>query len=57
MTRASGHPVEAHNGSLFSRCYKYNLHSCGGVLLLIPTAEKHLKECQEEQGPIEVIEI
>ena len=28
-----------------------------GVLLLIPTAEKHLRECQEEQGPSEVIEI
>ena len=25
--------------------------------MLIPTAEKHLRECQEEQGPSEVIEI
>ena len=41
----------------FSPCYKYFLHSCVGVLLLIPTAEKHLWECQEEQGPSEVIEI
>ena len=39
---ASGHLAEAHNGLFFSRCYKYHLHSCVGVLLLIPTAEKHL---------------
>ena len=57
LTGASGHPAEAHNGSFFSPCYKYFLHSCVGVLLLIPTAEKHLWECQEEQGPSEVIEI
>ena len=57
LTGASGHPAEAHNGSFFSRCYKCHLHSCVGVLLLIPTAEKHLRECQEEQGPSEVIEI
>ena len=57
MTGAFGHPVEAHNGSFFSRCYKYNLRSCVEVLLLIPTAEKLLRECQEEQGPSEVIEI
>ena len=57
MTGASDHPVEAHNGSFFSWCYKYNLRLCVMVLLLIPTAEKHLKECQEEQGPSEVIEI
>ena len=56
MTGASGHPVEAHNGSFFSPCYKYHLYSYVGVLLLIST-EKHLKECQEEQGPSEVIEI
>ena len=52
---ASGHPSEAHNGSFFSHGYKYFLHSCVGVLLLILTAEKHLCECQEEQGPSEVI--
>ena len=57
MTGASGHPVEAHNGSFFSHAYKYFLHSYVGVLSLIPTAEKHLCECQEEQGPSEVIEI
>ena len=57
MTGAFGHPAEAHNGLFFSRVYKYFLHSCVGVLLLIPTAEKHLRECQEEQGPSEVIEI
>ena len=57
LTGASGHPVEAHIGLFFSRCYKYNLHSCVGVLLLIPTAKKHLRECQEGQGPSEVIEI
>ena len=57
LTGASGHPVEAHNGSFFSPCYKYFLHSCVGVLLLIPTAENHLRECQEEQDPSEVIEI
>ena len=55
LTEASGHPAEAHNGLFFSRCYKYHLHSCVGVLLLILTAEKHLCECQEEQGPSEVI--
>ena len=48
LTGESGHPTEAHNNSFFSRCYKYFLHSCVGVLLLIPTAEKHLWECQEE---------
>ena len=42
LTGASGHPVEAHNGSFFNRVYKYFLHSCEGVVLLIPTAEKHL---------------
>ena len=57
MTGASGHPAEAYNGSFFSHAYKYFLYSCVGVLLLIPTAEKHLCECQEEQGPGEVIEI
>ena len=57
LTGASGHPAEAHNGLFFSRCYKYHIHSCVGVLLLIPTAEKHLLECQEEQGPSQVIEI
>ena len=57
MTGASGHPAEAHNGSFFSHAYKYFLHSCVEVLLIIPTAEKHLCECQEEQGPSEVIEI
>ena len=57
LTEASSHPIEAHNGLFFSRCYKYNLHSCVGVLLLIPTAEKHLREWQEEQGPSKVIEI
>ena len=57
LTGASGHPAETHNNLFFSRCYKYNLHSCVGVLLLIPTAKKHLCECQEEQGPSEVIEI
>ena len=57
LTGASGHPVEAHNGSFFSPCYKYHLHSCVGVLLLIPTAEKHTCECQEEQGPSEVFVI
>ena len=57
LTGASGHPTEAHNGSFFSRCYKYFLHSCVGVLLLIPIAEKHLRKCQEEQGPSDVIEI
>jgi hypothetical protein len=57
MTGASRHPAEAHNGLFFSPCYKYHLHSCVGGLLLIPIAEKHLRECQEEQGPSEVIEI
>ena len=57
MTGAFGHPVEAHNGSFFNQGYKYFLYSCEGVLLLIPTAEKHLRKCQEEQGPSEVIEI
>ena len=57
MTGASGHPTEAHNGLFFNQGYKYNLHSCVGVLLLIPIAEKHLREFQEEQGPSEVIEI
>ena len=57
MIGSSDHPAEAHNGSFFSRCYKYNLCSCVGVLLLIPTAEKHLRECQEEQGTSEVIKI
>ena len=57
LTGTSGHPTEAHNGSFFSQCYKYNLRSCVGVLLLIPTAEKHLRECQKEQGSSEVIEI
>ena len=56
LTGASGHPAEAHNGSFFSRCYKYSIPSCEGSLLLIPTAEKHVCECQEEQGPSEVIE-
>ena len=57
MTGASDHPAKAHNGSFFNQCYKYFLYSCEGVLLLIPTAEKHLCECKEEQGPSEVIEI
>ena len=57
LTGAFGHPVEAHDSSFFSRCYKYHLHSCVVVLLLIPTAGKHLRECQEEQDPSEVIEI
>ena len=57
MTGASGHPTEAHNGSFFNRVYKYFLHSCEGVLLLIPTAEKHHWECKEEKGPSEVIGI
>ena len=57
LTGASGHPAEAHNGSFFSRCYKYHLHSCVGALLLITTVEKHVGECQEAQGPSEVIEI
>ena len=43
LTGASDHPAEAHNGSFFNHCYKYFLHSCEGVLLLIPTAEKHLR--------------
>ena len=43
LTGASGHPAEAHNGPFFSRCYKYFLHSCVGVLLLIPIAEKHCR--------------
>ena len=42
LTGASGHPAEEHNGSFFNQGYKYNLHSCVGVLLLIPIAEKHL---------------
>ena len=42
LTGASGHPAEAHNNSFFTQGYKYFLHSCVGVLLLIPTAEKHL---------------
>ena len=42
LTGASGHPAEAHNGSFFNPCYKYFLHSCVGVLLLISTAEKHI---------------
>ena len=54
---ASGQPAEAHNGLFFSRCYKYFLHLCVGALLLISTAKKHLRECQEEQDPSEVIEI
>ena len=49
LIRASGHPAEAHNISFFSPCYKYSLHSCVRVLLLIPTAEKNLRECQEKQ--------
>ena len=57
MTGASGHPAEAHNDSFFIPCYKYFLHLCVEVLLLIQTAEEHLRECQEEQGPSEVIEI
>ena len=57
MIGASGHPAEAHNGSFFSHGYKYFLHLCVGELLLIPTAEKDLRECQEEQGPSEVFEI
>jgi hypothetical protein len=57
LTGAYGHPAEAHNSSFFSQCQKYNLCSCVGVLLLIPTAEKHVCECQEEQGPSEVIDI
>ena len=57
MIGASGHPAEAHNGSFFNRVYKYFLHSCEGVLLLILIAEKHPLECQEVQGPSEVIEI
>ena len=57
LTGASGHPAEAHNGLFFSRCCKYFTPSCEGLLLLIPTAEKHTCECQEEQGPSEVIEI
>ena len=57
LTGASGHPAEAHNGSFFSWVYKYFLHSCVGVLLLISTIEKDPRECQEEQGPSEVIEI
>ena len=57
MTGAFGHPAEAHNGLFFSPYYKYFLHSCVEVLLLIQTIEKHLCECQEEQGPSEVIEI
>jgi hypothetical protein len=57
MTGASGHPVEAHNGSFWTWVYKYFLYSCEGALLLIPTVEKHRWECQEEQGPSEVIEI
>ena len=57
MIGAFGHPVEAHNGSFFSPCYKQKLHSCVESLLLIPTAEKHVCECKEEQGPSEVIEI
>ena len=57
MIEAFGHPVDAHNGLFFDQGYKYFLHSCEGVLLLIPIAEKHLWECQEEQGPSEEIEI
>ena len=57
LTEASGNPAEAHNGSFFNRCYKYLIPSCEGVLLLISTAEKHVCECKEEQGPSEVIEI
>ena len=30
LTGASGHPVEAHNGSFFNQGYKYFLHSCEG---------------------------
>ena len=41
LTRVSGHPAEAHNGLFFNQMYKYFLHSCEGVLLLIPTIEKH----------------
>ena len=57
MTGASGHPAEAHNGSFFRLSYKSKLHSCVESLLLIPTAKKHVCECQEEQGTSEVIEI
>ena len=42
LTGAFGHPVEAHNSLFFSHGYKYFLHSCVGVLLLIPIAKKHL---------------
>ena len=45
----SGHPVEAHNGLFFNRCYKYFLHSCEGILLLIPTAEKHLESAKKSK--------
>ena len=41
LTGASGHPVEAHNGLFLMRVYKYFLYSLEGLLLLIPTAEKH----------------
>ena len=57
LTGAFGHPVESHNGLFFSQCYKCNLHSCVRVLLLISTAEKYLRECQEEQSPSKMIEI
>ena len=57
LTGASGHTAEAHNGSFFSRCYKYSTPSCEGVLVLIPIAEKHVCECKEEQGPSEVLVI
>ena len=57
MTGASGHPTEAHNGSFSVVCINTSSIRVWGVLLLIPTAEKHLCECHEEQGPSEVIEI
>ena len=57
MTGASGHSAEAHNGSFLAVVINTTSAHVWGVLLLIPTAEKHLRECQEEEGPSEVIEI
>ena len=57
LTGASGHPVEAHNGSFLAYVINTTSFRVWGYFCSFQQLRKHLRECQEEQGPSEVIEI
>ena len=49
LTGASGHPVEAHNGSFFSPCYKYHLNSCVGYFCLFQQLRNTLESAKKSK--------